>query len=60
MYKDIINWIELDYLLMKLNSKELKSNALSQRIYRTKDKSKILTLKLALLIYNLESNLDED
>lgn len=61
MYKNLINWVDLDYTVSQLSSGALTQKALSQRIYRAKnDSGKLLTLKLAQFIYNSEVSADED
>lgn len=56
MYKEMINWKELDFLVDELLSNRLNTKTLSQRIYRAKTKEKLLTLKLAMVVYNMEKD----
>lgn len=54
MYKDLIDWEELDFTLSRLRKGELTNKTLSQRIYRAKNKRKTLTFKLAQVIFGLD------
>ena len=60
MYKEMINWVELEYVVQQVLEGELTQPALSQRLLRAKTPKKYLTLKLAQAITIMGGRFNED
>lgn len=53
-YIQIIDEVELNYLVHQLKEGKLSHKALSQRIYRAKTEQEMLTMKVALCVVQVE------